>query len=94
MVIEMKLSLPLRCKVGAGLQCYKAEAALYFHWPFCKNLCTFCNFNKYVKSDVKFGSNFDRLLSESLLKETVTVLKQTGITEVKSIYFGGISFLI
>lgn len=68
---------------------FKIEASLYFHWPFCKNICTFCNFNKYVKSDSKFGPGFDDKLGASLQRETQTVLKLTGIKKVKSIYFGG-----
>ena len=23
--------------------------ALYFHWPFCKSICSYCDFNRYTK---------------------------------------------
>ena len=24
------------------------KGSVYVHWPYCKNLCTYCNFVKYV----------------------------------------------
>lgn len=71
------------------LSSFKTEATIYFHWPFCKSICTFCNFNKYVKSDSKFGPSFDEKLGASLQRETQTALGLTGIKKIKSIYFGG-----
>ena len=86
----MRLPSILRTSVGTALEyCYKTEGIIYFHWPFCKQLCTFCSFNKYVRSDKKFGSDFDDILSAALLKETATIVKQTNIREINSIYFGG-----
>lgn len=67
----------------------KNEATVYFHWPFCKNLCSFCNFNKYVKSEKRYGTGFDEKMETGLLKETFTVLGSTSIKRIKSIYFGG-----
>jgi putative oxygen-independent coproporphyrinogen III oxidase len=26
--------------------------AVYIHWPFCRSLCPYCNFNRYVANDV------------------------------------------
>ncbi len=67
----------------------KAEASIYFHWPFCKNICTFCNFNKYKQSESRYGLDFGKLMEASLLKETHTVLGFTKVKRIKSIYFGG-----
>ena len=80
----------LVAKYGAELlENFKTEASLYFHWPFCKNICTFCSFNKYKKSESKFGLDFENLMEVALLKETQTVLEMTGVKQIKSIYFGG-----
>ena len=29
-----------------------AGASVYIHWPYCSKLCSYCNFNKYVKDKV------------------------------------------
>ena len=26
--------------------------SVYIHWPYCKKLCSYCNFNKYVQRSV------------------------------------------
>lgn len=86
----MRLSKSLLCRSGASLlQSYREEATIYFHWPFCQNICSFCNFNKYVKTESKFGKNFENKMESSLLKETETMLRISGVRTVKSIYFGG-----
>ena len=68
---------------------YKLEASFYFHWPFCRKICTYCNFNKYVESSPRFGKQFEASMKKGLLEETKTVLKSSHITKSKSIYFGG-----
>ncbi|XP_057377700.1 radical S-adenosyl methionine domain-containing protein 1, mitochondrial-like [Daphnia carinata] len=68
---------------------FKSEATVYFHWPFCKNICTFCNFNKYKRSENKLGQHFENKMENSLLRETQTIFGLTGVNKIKSIYFGG-----
>lgn len=87
----MRLPSPiLLSKVASDvLEHYKSQSTIYFHWPFCKNLCTYCNFNKYVQSEKTFGSDFDVLMKNSLLKETETLLKLSGVSTINSVYFGG-----
>lgn len=86
----MRVSYVLWKRTAAeAFERYKAESTIYFHWPFCKNICTYCSFNKYVQSERKFGSHFEKKLHLSLLKETETLLKFTGVKKVKSVYFGG-----
>lgn len=68
---------------------YRLESSFYFHWPFCRKLCTYCNFNKYVESAPRFGNSFENSMKNSLLRETEIVLKLSHITKSKSIYFGG-----
>jgi coproporphyrinogen III oxidase-like Fe-S oxidoreductase len=24
--------------------------SIYLHWPFCKNICSYCDFNRYTKT--------------------------------------------
>ena len=79
-----------RCSNATDLlENFKTEATIYFHWPFCKNICTFCSFNKYKKSENSFGKNVDERMENNLIKETQTILGFTKIKKINSIYFGG-----
>ena len=55
------------------------KAGLYFHIPFCKSKCPYCDFysKKYCRGD-------DRIYCERLIKE---IEKYSG--EFDSVYFGG-----
>ena len=68
---------------------YKLESSFYYHWPFCKNICTYCNFNKYIESESRFGKSYENSMKNDLMKETSTVLESSHVTKTKSIYFGG-----
>ncbi|XP_077980008.1 radical S-adenosyl methionine domain-containing protein 1, mitochondrial-like [Glandiceps talaboti] len=59
-------------------------ASIYVHWPYCRRRCTYCNFNKYINSNV----NEDRLKS-CLVRETTTLLEMSGVNNISSIFFGG-----
>ncbi len=59
------------------------ELSLYFHFPFCKRKCYYCDFNSF--------SGFDQLMPDyihALLAEIKFYLPQSG-KMIKSIYFGG-----
>ncbi|XP_046464262.1 radical S-adenosyl methionine domain-containing protein 1, mitochondrial-like isoform X2 [Daphnia pulex] len=77
-----------RCSTDM-LENLKTEATMYFHWPFCKNICTFCSFNKYKKVENSFGKIIDERMEKCLIKETETIFGFTGIKKINSIYFGG-----
>lgn len=62
----------------------KDEATLYLHWPYCKQICSFCNFNKYISKNV----DHDRM-RKCLVTETETLLKLSGVKKISSVYFGG-----
>jgi len=32
---------------------YLEEASVYIHYPYCKNICSYCAFNKYVPDKSK-----------------------------------------
>lgn len=63
-----------------GNKSKKNRLALYIHIPFCKHICSYCDFPKLL-SDKKFISNY----LVSLIKEIDTLPK----VELKTIYFGG-----
>src|SRR5512146_150302 len=58
------------------------EAALYVHIPFCRTLCPFCCFNRYL-----FKEDSARAYFKSLRRELDTYLER-GFT-FSSVYFGG-----
>eukprot|EP00117_Sycon_ciliatum_P042252 scpid82705/ scgid1108/ Radical S-adenosyl methionine domain-containing protein 1, mitochondrial; Oxygen-independent coproporphyrinogen-III oxidase-like protein RSAD1 len=60
--------------------------AVYVHWPFCRQLCSYCNFNKYVRSVDK---DFEQSMVECILQDAAGQLKASGASDIFSIYFGG-----
>ena len=50
-------------------QRYIEEASVYVHWPYCKKLCTYCNFVKYVpKKNASWNIDQD-LFIDALVSE-------------------------
>ncbi|CAI8044547.1 Radical S-adenosyl methionine domain-containing protein 1, mitochondrial [Geodia barretti] len=72
-------------KLGRIL-CYKwtEKGTVYVHWPYCSQLCTYCNFNKYIRSSVDHTG-----MTKCLVKELTSLIKLSGIGTVTSVYFGG-----
>lgn len=60
------------------------KATLYVHWPYCAKMCSYCNFNKYIRNHVD-----NTRMTNCMVKEVETLIKFSGITEIKSVYFGG-----
>nr|QIA61855.1 radical S-adenosyl methionine domain containing protein 1 [Halichondria panicea] len=58
---------------------------LYVHWPYCTQLCTYCNFNKYIN---KHSMDKEHMFS-CLVKEFQSVLSRSSVTKFTSVYFGG-----
>lgn len=58
-------------------------AGIYIHIPFCKKLCSYCDFY-HVESPPDF-----KAFMEALLTETVTRKEYLGTETVSTIYFGG-----
>ncbi|KAG9279020.1 radical S-adenosyl methionine domain-containing protein 1, mitochondrial [Astyanax mexicanus] len=63
---------------------YSQEASLYIHWPYCLKRCSYCNFNKYIPRSVNHT-----LMTESLQKETQTLLHVSQVSRITSVFFGG-----
>ncbi len=60
------------------------DLALYVHWPFCRALCPYCDFNSHVREDVEHARWRDALLAE--LEHYATRVPGRRLT---SIFFGG-----
>ena len=58
---------------------FKADA-LYIHIPFCKNICTYCDFKKFIYNQERINDYFKSLFFQlEMLKDN----------KYKSIYIGG-----
>ena len=55
---------------------------LYIHIPFCKNICSYCDFYKMVAKDNLINKYVDYLIKE-------IELRQTDLKKVETIYLGG-----
>ena len=58
--------------------------SLYFHVPFCKHRCHYCDFITYAGMESLIPEYFD-----ALIKELRLVLQNVPRIDVQSIYFGG-----
>ena len=67
-----------------ALERYRSEAALYLHWPYCRQLCTYCNFNKYTKPERRQGPHFEAAMKAAFLRETRSLLHESGVSKIKS----------
>ncbi|XP_037387520.1 radical S-adenosyl methionine domain-containing protein 1, mitochondrial isoform X2 [Pygocentrus nattereri] len=77
----------LKCPVteaGVSRRTYTHEASLYVHWPYCLKRCSYCNFNKYIPRSVDHV-----LMTQSLQRETQTLLHISQVSCITSVFFGG-----
>ncbi|KAM8797025.1 radical S-adenosyl methionine domain-containing protein 1, mitochondrial [Eudromia elegans] len=59
-------------------------AAVYVHWPYCRQLCTYCSFNKYAARAVD-----EAAVRACLVREARTLLRLGRVRSVTSVFFGG-----
>ncbi len=58
--------------------------AVYVHWPFCRSLCPYCDFNSHLSDQVDHGRWRD-----ALIRELDHYAEIAGPRRVTSIFFGG-----
>ncbi len=58
---------------------------VYIHWPFCKSLCPYCDFNSMIQS----GENMPTMLQAYLAEIKWHAEKLENTHMVKTIFFGG-----
>ena len=58
--------------------------AVYAHWPFCRSLCPYCDFNSHVSDHIDH-----RRWRDALLRELEHYAEIAGPRRVTSIFFGG-----
>ncbi|PPR79745.1 MAG: Oxygen-independent coproporphyrinogen-III oxidase-like protein YqeR [Alphaproteobacteria bacterium MarineAlpha2_Bin1] len=57
---------------------------IYIHWPWCKTICPYCDFNVRKLEDIDTST-----WRKAYEKEIENISFFTNLKEVKSIYFGG-----
>ncbi len=57
---------------------------IYFHWPFCRKKCPYCDFNSHVREQVD-----QQVWTQALLRELAHFAEKSTKREVTSIFFGG-----
>jgi len=57
---------------------------VYFHWPFCRKKCPYCDFNSHVREAVD-----QKVWAEALLNELRYFADRCDPETVTSIFFGG-----
>ena len=59
---------------------------VYVHFPYCKAVCPYCNFNSHVVAEIPHARYADAILAEGRTRVREHALPRTG---VESVYFGG-----
>lgn len=59
------------------------EVGLYIHIPFCKQKCSYCDFNSYVCNEDKVHSYIDALIKE------IKMYNKQAQFKFKTVFFGG-----
>ena len=60
---------------------------VYVHWPYCSQLCSYCNFNKYRQPTE--NENYWKKFEDCLKIELKSLLEVSDYPRVTSVYFGG-----
>jgi putative oxygen-independent coproporphyrinogen III oxidase len=61
--------------------------SIYIHWPFCRDICPYCDFNRYKRDEIDHKS-----MNDTYLRIIDHMFSQNSIFEkrkLRSIFFGG-----
>lgn len=58
--------------------------AVYVHWPFCRSLCPYCDFNSHVSAQIDHAR-----WRAALVRELDHYAEMAGPRRITSIFFGG-----
>jgi oxygen-independent coproporphyrinogen-3 oxidase len=74
----------LGAAIGRSLQATR-DIDLYLHFPFCKQICAFCNLYAVVESDQSVFADYATML----LREAQTYAGQVAGKPIRTLYLGG-----
>ncbi len=57
---------------------------IYVHWPFCRSICPYCHFNRYLMPEIDWGQ-----WEVAFAKEIAFWSQRTRDKKVVSLFFGG-----
>jgi len=63
------------------------EYGIYIHFPFCIQICGYCDFNRYLRKD--FSKDILLDYQKSLLKELLFFLNNGSKKRISTVYLGG-----
>ncbi|KXS12000.1 radical SAM enzyme [Gonapodya prolifera JEL478] len=55
--------------------------AVYVHWPWCTQICTFCNFNKYLKPSAQESDSLATKMKDAILSELAMTLTGADVAD-------------
>ena len=53
---------------------YIKESCLYFHWPYCKQRCSYCNFIKFIPKPGKFWTYENTKIEDLMVSGVIHML--------------------
>lgn len=68
---------------------YISEGSVYVHWPYCRQRCSYCNFVKFIPHEKSQWTLQNEVLEDAMVKELQNALRNSYISTVKSVFFGG-----
>ena len=63
--------------------------SLYFHFPYCRHMCNYCDFYKTVSSDSDFSKMENSLISDFVRHQEFLKAQGFYIDTLETLYLGG-----
>jgi coproporphyrinogen III oxidase-like Fe-S oxidoreductase len=84
MVITREFRPLLLHKVAPRLPRHLPHAGLYVHVPFCKDLCPYCPYNRWL-----YDENAYALFEDAVKREITRTARRITVGHISSLYIGG-----